>query len=110
MTGIPVSNSPLPNGEKTYDHERTGLRHPLPHRRPGLLPELREKPRPSGRGWRARRTPFAFFLCGIVGKHFLDQIRQIAPVLFSQPPQPIFQFLVDFHVQNFAGHVYSGNL
>ena len=85
---------------------------------PAGLPELREKPRPyfgfaqyrSGRGWIARRTKFAFFLCRIVRKHFLDQIGQIAPVQYSEFPQSLFQFLVDFHVQNFASHVESNNL
>ena len=75
---------------------------------PAAYQILRERPRPLGRGCRARRTEFGFFVRGIVGQYFLHQIRQIAPVLFGQSPKPFFEFLVDFHVQNFVRHVDSG--
>jgi len=71
---------------------------------------LREKLRPLRLGWIALRTKFGFFFRRVICQNLMNKIRQVATVLLSQQPQPIFQFLVDFHVQNFVGHVDSGNL
>ena len=60
---------------------------------------LRGKPRPSGRGCRARRTKFALFLPDVFTKNGFNIIGERSVVLLGKIAKLCLEIRDNFHVQ-----------